>query len=53
MVRVENDLWTAAEQACRELDTTRSEVMREALRHAVSTAWARKQLDATKRPALG
>lgn len=38
MVRVEDDLWQAAGEACRELETTRSEVMREALRKVVREA---------------
>lgn len=35
MVRVEDDLWSAAGDACRKLKTTRSELMRDALRAAV------------------
>jgi antitoxin component of RelBE/YafQ-DinJ toxin-antitoxin module len=40
MVRVEDDLWTAAKEACAKLGTTRAEVMREALRKAVRDAEA-------------
>jgi antitoxin component of RelBE/YafQ-DinJ toxin-antitoxin module len=40
MVRVEDDLWTAAKEACVKLGTTRAEVMREALRQAVRDAEA-------------
>lgn len=38
MVRVEDELWTAAKAACDKLGTTRAEVMREALRKAVEAA---------------
>lgn len=38
MVRVEDDLWTAAGEACRQLGTDRSTVMREALRAVVKKA---------------
>jgi hypothetical protein len=40
MVRVEDDLWAAAAEACVKLGTTRAEVMREALRQAVRDAEA-------------
>lgn len=35
MVRVEDELWEAAKEACAALGTTRAEVMREALRRVV------------------
>lgn len=35
MVRVEDELWEAAKEACAALGTTRAEVMREALRRIV------------------
>jgi antitoxin component of RelBE/YafQ-DinJ toxin-antitoxin module len=38
MVRVENELWEAAKEACDQLGTTRAEVMREALRKVVAKA---------------
>lgn len=38
MVRVDDDLWRAAGEACRKLDTDRSTVMREALRAVVAKA---------------
>lgn len=38
MVRVEDDLWEAAGEACAQLGTTRSDVMREALRKVVTRA---------------
>ena len=38
MVRVEDELWTAAKAACDKLGTTRAEVMREALRRLVKRA---------------
>jgi len=38
MVRVEDDLWAAAAEACTALGTTRAEVMRAALRAAVRKA---------------
>lgn len=38
MVRVENELWEAAREAADQLDTTRAEVMREALRDLVKRA---------------
>lgn len=38
MVRVEDDLWEAAREACDKLGTTRAEVMRDALRAAVEQA---------------
>jgi hypothetical protein len=38
MVRVEDELWQAAAEACAELDITRAEVMRAALRKAVRDA---------------
>jgi antitoxin component of RelBE/YafQ-DinJ toxin-antitoxin module len=38
MVRVEDDLWQAAKEACDALGTTRAEVMREALREVVKKA---------------
>jgi antitoxin component of RelBE/YafQ-DinJ toxin-antitoxin module len=38
MVRVEDELWEAAKEACDKLGTTRAEVMREALRKAVKDA---------------
>jgi len=38
MVRVEDDLWSAAKKACEKLGTTRSAVMREALRETIKTA---------------
>jgi len=38
MVRVEDELWEAADEACRKLGTDRSTVMREALRKAVKRA---------------
>ena len=37
-IRVEDDLWRAAERACENLGTTRADVMREALRRAVREA---------------
>ncbi len=37
-VRVEDDLWTAAGEACDELGTDRSTVMRDALRKVIDQA---------------
>lgn len=36
MVRVEDELWEAAGKVCAELGTTRSEVMRQALRDLIA-----------------
>lgn len=36
MVRVEDELWEAAAEACAALGTTRAEVMRDALRKIVA-----------------
>ena len=38
MVRVEDGLWSAAKKACEKLGTTRSEVMRAALRETIKKA---------------
>lgn len=38
MVRVEDELWESAADACAKLGTTRAEVMRQALRDAVERA---------------
>lgn len=38
MVRVEDELWEAAKDACAKLGTTRAEIMRTALRKAVKDA---------------
>jgi antitoxin component of RelBE/YafQ-DinJ toxin-antitoxin module len=38
MVRVEDELWNEAAEACAALGTTRAEVMREALRKVVRKA---------------
>lgn len=38
MVRVEDDLWQASEEAARKLGTTRSEAMRQALVELVKRA---------------
>lgn len=43
MVRVEDELWRAAGEACRQLGTTRSEIMREALRRVVADAECHSQ----------
>lgn len=37
-IRVEEGLWLAAERACAKLETTRADVVREALRQAVREA---------------
>lgn len=49
MVRVEDDLWHAAGEATKRLGTTRSEVMREALRAAIVEAEAQAD-DTPDRP---
>jgi hypothetical protein len=49
MVRVETELWEAAEEACIKLGTTRSEVMRRALAQAVKRA-ARETRDTQTAP---
>lgn len=43
MVRVEDDLWAAAGEACRALGTDRSTVMREALVRAVKQAREKRE----------
>lgn len=42
MVRVEDELWEAAKEACDQLSTTRAEIMRQALREAVKDARTHK-----------
>ena len=42
MVRVEDDLWEAAKEACDQLGTTRAEVMRQALRDAIHKTAVKK-----------